>query len=599
MSKMLWNAFRLTPGLLGAVILMANGAIAADAPALERTQEETTAEAPQVTEQAIASVPVSQLDSIPAPGTQLAQLTPIDLPPVTENAQPNRTLEQVNQYAQDLNSVSVNAMDQVTSVAQLRDVQPTDWAYQALQSLVERYGCIEGYPDRTYRGNRAMTRYEFAAGLNACLNVVNELIAAAIAELQGRDDIAIIRRLQEEFAAELATLRGRVDALDARVAEVEANQFSTTTKLNGEVIFAVAGAFGDNIAVPSGRRQVDDDVEDNVIFANRSRLNFDTSFTGRDLLRTRLQARNITPFGGNVTGTNMTRLGFDGNEENDLRLDDLYYRFPIGRNTRISLVANSGESNDFMFNFNPILESSSNGVISRFGRFNPIYRLGDGGAGAFINTTFGPIGLDVGYLAVNANLPFAKAGLADGEYAAIGQLTLFPRSSFNLGLTYANYYSPSTGGVNLTGSTGSGFAQRPFGRVATSSDNYGLQATWRAGRSFLLSGWAGLSYATAESGASRGADARILNYAVTLGFPDFGGRGNLLGLVAGVPPKVIDNDLVAREDRDTSYHLEGFFRFLITNNISVTPGVMVILNPEHNDNNDTLYIGTIRTTFRF
>jgi hypothetical protein len=70
-------------------------------------------------------------------------------------------------------------MAQVTSVSQLSDVRPTDWAFQALQSLVERYGCIAGYPDRTYRGNRAITRYEFAAGLNACMDRVNELIAAA------------------------------------------------------------------------------------------------------------------------------------------------------------------------------------------------------------------------------------------------------------------------------------------------------------------------------------------------------------------------------------------------------------------------------------
>ena len=58
----------------------------------------------------------------------------------------------------------------VTSVSQLSDVRPTDWAFPALQSLVERYGCIAGYPDRTFRGNQATSRYEFAAGLNACLD---------------------------------------------------------------------------------------------------------------------------------------------------------------------------------------------------------------------------------------------------------------------------------------------------------------------------------------------------------------------------------------------------------------------------------------------
>lgn len=72
--------------------------------------------------------------------------------------------------------------DQVTSVSQLTDVRPTDWAFQALQSLVERYGCIVGYPDKTFRGNRALTRYEFAAGLNACLDKIQELLAAATAD---------------------------------------------------------------------------------------------------------------------------------------------------------------------------------------------------------------------------------------------------------------------------------------------------------------------------------------------------------------------------------------------------------------------------------
>ena len=120
-----------------------------------------------------------------------------------------------------------DTMAQVTSVSQLSDVQPTDWAFQALQSLVERYGCIAGYPDGTYRGNRALTRYEFAAGLNACLDRVNELIATATSDLVSKEDLATLQRLQEEFATELASLRGRVDSLEVATAELEANQFST------------------------------------------------------------------------------------------------------------------------------------------------------------------------------------------------------------------------------------------------------------------------------------------------------------------------------------------------------------------------------------
>jgi BMFP domain-containing protein YqiC len=98
-----------------------------------------------------------------------------------------------------------------------------------LQSLVERYSCIAGHPDETYRVNHALTRYEFAAGLNACLDRVNELIATASTDLVSKEDLATLQRLQEEFGTELATLRGRVDSLEAQTAEVEANQFSTTT----------------------------------------------------------------------------------------------------------------------------------------------------------------------------------------------------------------------------------------------------------------------------------------------------------------------------------------------------------------------------------
>ncbi|OCQ88987.1 hypothetical protein BCD64_04390 [Nostoc sp. MBR 210] len=55
---------------------------------------------------------------------------------------------------------------QLISVSQLSDVQSTDWAFQSLISLVERYGCIAGYSNGSYLGNSAMSRYEFAAGLN-------------------------------------------------------------------------------------------------------------------------------------------------------------------------------------------------------------------------------------------------------------------------------------------------------------------------------------------------------------------------------------------------------------------------------------------------
>ncbi|AFY86963.1 MULTISPECIES: iron uptake porin [Chroococcidiopsis] len=548
MSKLIWNTLKLSPLLLTATLFVATRTQAAEPLPLEEVQQTS----------------VTQLSEEKAPET----------------------------------------LAQVTSVSQLSDVQPTDWAFQALQSLVERYGCIAGYPDGTYRGNRALTRYEFAAGLNACLDRVNELIATASADMVNKEDLATLQRLQEEFSAELATLRGRVDALEARTAELEANQFSTTTKLSGEVIVAVSDVFGGNELAASGSGEpTGDDNDVNTVLADRARLTFNTSFTGKDELRTRLQARNVVPFGTGLTGTNMTRLGFDGDEGNDVQIDDFYYKFPLGEIADIKVDFDNGEFNDNVFTFNPLLESSGRGAISRFGRFNPIYRAGDG-AGLTINLNpKGVISASASYLARNANDPTNSFGLFNGDYAALGQIAFRPSDNIAIGATYVHTYDNSTvsditatNGISVSGATGSVFSNNPFSGASTSTNQYAVQASFKLG-GFTLGGWGGYTVALNEDSPSQTAD--IWNWAATLALQDVGKEGSVLGLVFGQPPRTAKNDFGGRRDQDTSYHLEGLYRFPLTDNIDVTPGVIVIFNPEHNDNNDTVYVGTLRTTFRF
>jgi hypothetical protein len=503
-------------------------------------------------------------------------------------------------------------MSQVTSVSQLSDVRPTDWAFQALQSLVERYGCIVGYPDGTYRGNRALTRYEFAAGVNACLDKITELIGST-GNLVTRDDLAILQRLQEEFAAELATLRGRVDGLEARTAELEANQFSTTTKLAGEAIFALSDTFiGDGI-------DFDDEQDDTVTnLGYRVRLNLNTSFTGRDLLRTRLQAVNVARY-DRAIGTNMARLAFDNQEGSQITLDELYYRFPIGSAT--AFVGARGLDLDEIADTVTPFNSTGTGAISRFGVRNPAVFRGPQGAGGSLTFNLGGLRATAGYLAGDSDAPDPAdgRGVFNGSFSALGQIGFFSRP-FDLAFTYTRKYSRD-GNVNIMGGTGSALADRPFTRQvfvenpetgllepdtsdqpATASDNFGVQVNFKPSSRFQIGGWYG--YTKAEQLRGGNNDATIQNAAVTLALPDFGRPGNLLGFVFGVPPKVTDTD-VRREDGsrqkddDTSYHLEGFYRFQVNDFISVTPGVYVILNPEHNNDNDDIWVGLLRTTFTF
>jgi Carbohydrate-selective porin, OprB family/S-layer homology domain len=506
------------------------------------------------------------------------------------------SLAQVSAYGSE---GSGEEQGQVTSVSQLSDVKPTDWAFQALQSLVERYGCIAGYPDKSYRGNRAMTRYEFAAGLNACLDRVNELIAAATADLVKKEDLATLQKLQEEFAAELATLRGRVDSLEARTTTLEKQQFSTTTKLRGEVIFSVAGALGDDRAVASGGvAGAAGDVDQNTTFSDRVRLSLLTSFTGKDTLLTRINARNQPNFGAPTTGTNMSKLSYEGSGpgDNAANIDKLYYRFPVNKGT-VTIDAIGAEFYANMPNFNPLLASDGQGSISRFGRFNPIYRQGAGGSGITLTYPItDTVGIALGYLADEAADPANDRGLFNGSNAAIAQLQFKPTKALDLGFTYVRSYDRG-GNVATSGTTGSGFANAPFGAgVASSADHFGLQASFKLGATAVISGWGGYTKAHSEIANQ---DADIWNWAATLAFPDLGKKGNLAAIIVGMPPKVTDNDNVLREDDDSSFHVEALYRYQLNDKISVTPGLLVIFNPEHNDANDTVYVGTIRTTFSF
>ena len=475
----------------------------------------------------------------------------------------NEQVTTIAQLTQEADSIG-----QVTSVSQFSDVQPTDWAFQALQSLVERYGCIAGYPNSTYRGNRALTRYEFAAGLNACLDRVNELIATATADGITRQDLATLQRLQEEFSAELATLRGRVDALEARTAELEANQFSTTTKLKGEAIFALAGAFGDE-------RAGGGDIQDNVTFSNRVRLSLQSSFSGKDKLQVRLSSANITQLDGDVTGTRMTRLGFAGDNGNNVEIDKANYAFNLSDAIRVQIDATGSEFYETGVDvFHPDFKSSGGGAISRYGRFSPIYRQGSGGAGLTVQLNpKGALSLSAAYLAPGANDPSDKNGIFDGSNTIFGQLAFKPSKAFNLGLTYARSYQSN---------------------VATSSNSYGVQATFQPSSKLTLGGWAG--YNTVDFEVTD-ADAEIFYWAASLGVKDFGREGNVLGVIFGQPPKVTGGSVGS--EPDTSYHLEGLYKMRLTDNIAVTPGWLVIFNPEHNSDNDTIYVGTLRTTFSF
>ncbi len=527
------------------------------------------------------------------------------------------------------------AIGQVTSVSQLSDVQPTDWAFQALQSLVERYGCIAGYPNGTFRGNRAATRYELAAALNACLDQISDRFAT-------KEDLETVKALQEEFKTELATLKGRVDGIEARTATLEAQQFSTTTKLQGEVV--MAAQYGDRIGrrgfgsvptaanaagqVPVGtpgpfstRTLANGATRNNRASAiARVRLNFNTSFTGSDLLQTQLEVGN----GGQDSFTNLTGFNINGPNANGLAagqlasgdtnvrrpgtflnqydpgvadysnvgstvaLRRLAYSFKPIKNLTVTVGPRLFPSDFVDFNSyanNSAQDFSSGNFINNTLIINNVVDS-LGGAGGAVDWNFGggPLTARATYVAANPSTSIASitgGGLTGDPYQATAELEFAKTFGANKKGNFAvrGQYSRISAD-NLHQNVAGLNAEASFGRLGV----FG-----RFGYSFNPQ-YVSANAGTALYGATRGGD--FMSWMGGVGVKDLFVPGSLLAVAAG-QPFIVTNQAGPEQ---TNY--EGFYRFPINDNITITPAVMVISNVG-NTTTSTAIQGILRATFSF
>jgi hypothetical protein len=505
-------------------------------------------------------------------------------------------LNQINDYSQEGKS---NSSNQVTNVNQLRDVSPTDWAYEALRSLVDRYGCIAGFPNQTYRGDQALTRYEFAAGLNSCLNQIERLISSQ--DSVSAEDLETVNRLTQEFEAELATLGGRVDEIESRTAVLEDSQFSTTTKLQGEAVFGISNEFNNS------------DLNE-VVFQDRVRLNFVSSFFGEDSLYTRLDASNASfdfQTTSNEGEANEVAAPLEtgaltyqtANSDNSVSIGWLAYYFPIGEKIDVYLPAAFPIWQDFVPTLSPYLDTftGATGSLSSFAESSPIYKIGLASGGG-VGFNFKPIEfvtVSAGYFGGDSANPFEDqdGGLFNEEYSALGQVTLsFLDDKLQLAGTYVlGKFGASDNTIYDLG-VGTDTARQPFGDNGgeVSSNSYGLEAAFQISDRIALNAFGMLTKAQQSAGDQ---DADIYSYGAGLSFPDLGKEGNLASLFVGAEPYV---DSASNDGgEDAPIHIEGLYKYQFNDNISVTPGVVYIVNPNGSSDDEDALIGVMRTTFTF
>jgi Carbohydrate-selective porin, OprB family len=488
----------------------------------------------------------------------------------------------------------------------------TDKSVQILKAFNSKYNCGIANIEKE------ISRADFANNIAVCLTSMEVKLAQNPGTVPA-DDLTQLRDMTSQFMDEVSYLGNRVETLEKKLAAAQkTSTFSTTTKLAGEVVVG--------LTTFSSQTGTGDQNGGNTVFSNRVRLNFDTTFTGKDRLRTRLQSRNSTPLnagaGNGGTGTATTRLGFDGNEDNNTWLSLLQYTLPISDNAKVIVETNGSEFNENMYVFNPLFSSAGSGSISRFGRYNPVYRQSGDGAAVTVDYRFSPeFSAAVGYAipagpaangiptSIAAN-PGINSGVFGGNYAGIVQLRYQASPELDLGLSFARSYS--AGGANISGGTGSSIANSPFGAVPTVANHYNFLATAKVSPSFILSGWVGLTNANVESGGVSSGNADIFNAAISAGFTDVGGKGNTLGFIVGIPPRVtgtsastnIGAGVNGRSNPDLTLHLETLYKIKVSDNLDITPGLLLITNPESSSApgataRGSEFVGTVRSTFRF
>lgn len=510
------------------------------------------------------------------------------LAPAAASAAPDPEQALLNRL--DGYSETGNALGQINSVSQLNDVSPQHWAYNALRNLTERYGCIAGFPDGTFRGDRSLTRFEFAAALNACLQKVEQIVAAAPGsaptDAVTRDDLAVLFRLQEEFNAELTAIGGRIDSLEGRVDAVEDAQFSTTTKLGGEVVFAVGATFGE------------DAVDEQIAFGQRTTLAFETSFSGRDNLAVELRTGNQSDFVDASGGVNAAAIDIaEDIEDGQIVLDALAYSFPVGDRLTFNIGAVGQDVTDVLPELNPDFSDEATGGFATLIIENELVYGGPQDVSFGVNVELTEdLFLDVFYGTTDAGTDPSE-GLFASDNNIAAQLTYAVTDDIDVAFTYARTYQEE-GNVEIAG-TGSDIGADPFeGASAATANRFGIESNFRIGEKVSLALWGAFANVEAVSGDRDGDEADLFSVVGTLAIRDLGKEGNVLGIAAGIPPKVTSLD-GGDDDPDTSFLVELQYRYQITENIQITPGIYGIFNPNHDSDNADAFVGLVRTTFLF
>ncbi|NMO84863.1 MULTISPECIES: iron uptake porin, partial [Prochlorococcus] len=425
----------------------------------------------------------------------------------------------------------------------------------------------------------------------------------------------------------LAILKGRVDGLEARVGELEATQFSTTTKLVGQTTFVIgANSFaGDAKDIFGDERDEEAAAASGAtVFNYDMRLELNTSFTGKDLLKTRLRAGNFgdSPYGGGgYVGLDAMEVAYgESGKADQVKVDRLWYQFPVGEEFTVTAGAMVRQDNMLAVWPSNYPAETILDVFTYAGAPGAYSLTKGGGAGIWWDDNDSGWSISASYVSGNADDGNPNTGGIATDGAASNATAQIAYADEQWGIAAVYSYTSGDNGAGIYAGNATPLAVALAGDGTTNS--YAVSAWWAPEDTgwfpSISAGWGLNSVNNNDDDANLIDNATSQSWYVGLQWEDAFIEGNVLGAAVGQPTFVTavdyDDDVDASDFvADGNYAFELWYKFQVTDNISVTPAVYYLSRPlgdltagggpvfggGRDDDTFSNFGGLVRTTFKF
>ena len=397
------------------------------------------------------------------------------------------------------------------------------------------------------------------------------------------------KTFDNEISEEIATIKGRVDGLEARQSVIEAGSFSETTTLDGKAVFTIGGVDYDLAS---------ETASEAISAMYTYTMNLNTSFTGDDNLYVRIKTGNHSDW--SVSKTYGTYLSSGNSNGDALKVDKIWYEFPVGENNTVWVGPKI--ENYYMHGTTPSIYKPVTKQFTLGGNGEAYGASTDTGAGWAYRADNG--------FAVSSNIgtksntschtpkPCSSTSGA-GDDINTGLLTDETKTSWatQVGFTKPNYSASAIVNVKSNGWSDTYFHTSGHGGVAKTGKklgnftSIGLRGWWRPEETGTATPAISVGYDTTAYENATDATSTSDAYFVGLNWNDIFQADDKIGLAFGQPTK--------NEDNDTDpFAYEVYYSFKPNDSIEITPAFF-----GGSDRNGTAgqdFTGAlIETTFKF